>query len=95
MLFDVMLCWLAQPGTYCHREHYSILLHKKRPARVYIMPQRAHKMAVLTVASKLCASNPLPCGVRVSNPLPSCPGETCEYLRRTLTLPALGLVSRL
>ena len=28
-----------KPAAYCHREHYSVLLHKKQPASVYVFEQ--------------------------------------------------------
>lgn len=40
-----------KPSSYCHREHYTVVLHKKEPASVYIFQQPRAKVAVLTVAS--------------------------------------------
>jgi hypothetical protein len=28
-----------KPAAYCHREHYSVLLHKKQPAAVFVFEQ--------------------------------------------------------
>jgi SAM-dependent methyltransferase len=41
----------SKPGSYCHREHYSVLIHKKSPASVFVFQQPKPKLAVLTVAS--------------------------------------------
>ncbi len=41
----------TKPSSYCHREHYSVVIHKKSPASVYVFQQPRAKLAVLTVAS--------------------------------------------
>ena len=28
-----------KPAAYCHREHYSVMLHKKQPAAVFVFEQ--------------------------------------------------------
>ena len=42
-----------KPASYCHREHYTVVIHKKSPASVHIFSQPKAKtsLAVLTVAS--------------------------------------------
>ena len=40
-----------KPAAYCQREHYTVVIHKKQPASVYIYQQPRAKLAVLTVAS--------------------------------------------
>ena len=40
-----------KPSAYCQREHYTVVIHKKQPASVYIYQQPRAKLAVLTVAS--------------------------------------------
>ena len=41
----------AKPAAYCQREHYSVLLHKKHAASVYVFEVPKPKLAVLTVSS--------------------------------------------
>ena len=40
-----------KPAAYCQREHYTVVIHKKQPATVYVYQQSSAKLAVLTVAS--------------------------------------------
>ena len=51
LLSNTQLFSANKPAAYCHREHYTVLIHKKQPASVYIYQQPRAKLAVLTVAS--------------------------------------------
>ena len=41
----------GKPAAYCHREHYSLIVHKKAQPVVHVYEQPRSRVAVLTVAS--------------------------------------------